>query len=196
MDHFFDSKYKMLDWWLLNDLIQSMNMAASYAVWFCVHIFKICRNVLHLNQLLIGYAWICPGMNFHSSFPLGLPFILVKVNSYLPWLYKQYQVCFESISCLEFWRLIVCVYNSFVEGSVGVILNQQDNSIPLVDPSSTTKENALESPVLIKRQLNDDTLDSCHSSQADWIRQYVEQQEEVILPSDRNLINHERVIYD
>nr|XP_027190710.1 DExH-box ATP-dependent RNA helicase DExH7, chloroplastic isoform X2 [Cicer arietinum] len=69
-------------------------------------------------------------------------------------------------------------FHSSEEGSVGVILNQQDNSIPLVDPSSTTKENALESPVLIKRQLNDDTLDSCHSSQADWIRQYVEQQEE------------------
>ncbi|WJX97043.1 RNA helicase [Trifolium repens] len=63
-------------------------------------------------------------------------------------------------------------------GSVGVILNQQDNSTPSVDPSITTKDQALESPVLIKRQLNDDTLDSCQSSQADWIRQYVEQQEE------------------
>jgi ATP-dependent RNA helicase DHX29 len=71
-------------------------------------------------------------------------------------------------------------YNAFTGGSVGVILNQQDNSTPSVDPSITTKDQALESPVLIKRQLNDDTLDSCQSSQADWIRQYVEQQEEVI----------------
>lgn len=73
-----------------------------------------------------------------------------------------------------------CVYNALVGGSVGVILNQQDNSTPSVDPPITTKDEALESQVLIKRQLNDDTLDSCQPSQADWIRQYVEQQEEVI----------------
>ncbi|CAJ1940427.1 unnamed protein product [Sphenostylis stenocarpa] len=61
-------------------------------------------------------------------------------------------------------------------GSVGVISNQSNNSTPAVDPS--TKEEAPESPVLIKRQWKDDTLDSCLPSQADWIRQYVELQEE------------------
>ncbi|XP_058752739.1 DExH-box ATP-dependent RNA helicase DExH7, chloroplastic isoform X2 [Vicia villosa] len=64
-------------------------------------------------------------------------------------------------------------------GSVGVIINQHDTSTSVVNPSiTTTKDQVLESPVLIKRQLNNDTLDSCQSSQADWIRQYVEQQEE------------------
>ncbi|KAL2339337.1 hypothetical protein Fmac_013783 [Flemingia macrophylla] len=63
-------------------------------------------------------------------------------------------------------------------GFVGVISHQPDNSTPSVDPYVTTKEETLESSVLIKRQLSDDTLDSCLPSQADWIRQYVEQQEE------------------
>lgn len=76
--------------------------------------------------------------------------------------------------------MCACVYNALIGGSVSVILNQQDSSTPLVDPSITTKDEALESPVLIKRQLDDDTLDSCQPSQADWIRQYVEQQDEVI----------------
>ncbi|WVZ12136.1 hypothetical protein V8G54_016666 [Vigna mungo] len=69
-------------------------------------------------------------------------------------------------------------YNYSEGGSVGVISNQPNNSTPAVDPSITTKEDAPESPVLIKRQWNDDTLDSCLPSQADWIRQYVELQEE------------------
>ncbi|KAI5414339.1 hypothetical protein KIW84_040007 [Lathyrus oleraceus] len=64
-------------------------------------------------------------------------------------------------------------------GSVGVILNQHHSSTSLPDPSiTTTKDQLLESPILIKRHLNNDTLDSCQSSQADWIRQYVEQQEQ------------------
>lgn len=64
----------------------------------------------------------------------------------------------------------------FLGGSVGVISNQ-----PAVDAASITiEEEAPESPVLIRRQWkNDDTLDSRLTSQADWIRQYVEQQEEV-----------------
>jgi len=65
-------------------------------------------------------------------------------------------------------------------GSVGVISNQPNNSTPAVDSSIRTKEDAPESSVLIKRQWDDDTLDSCLPSQADWIRQYVELQEEVI----------------
>ena len=65
-------------------------------------------------------------------------------------------------------------------GSVGVILNKRDDSTSSVSPSTTTKEEAPEFPVLIERHWNDDTLDSRQPSQADWIRKYVEQQEEVI----------------
>ncbi|KAI9107308.1 hypothetical protein K1719_021696 [Acacia pycnantha] len=63
-------------------------------------------------------------------------------------------------------------------GSVGVILNQRDDFTPLVDKSITTKQESPEFSVIVKKQWNDDTLDSRQPSQADWIRQYVEQQEE------------------
>ncbi|KAK7363934.1 hypothetical protein VNO77_06099 [Canavalia gladiata] len=63
-------------------------------------------------------------------------------------------------------------------GTVGVILNLRDTSTPFESPSITTNEEAVESQVLIKGQWNDDSLDSCLPSQADWIKQYVEQQEE------------------
>ncbi|XP_028762861.1 DExH-box ATP-dependent RNA helicase DExH7, chloroplastic isoform X2 [Neltuma alba] len=63
-------------------------------------------------------------------------------------------------------------------GSVGVILNQRDDGIPSVDESITTKEESPEFSVIVKKQWDDDTLDSRQPSQADWIRQYVEQQEE------------------
>ncbi|KAI4298953.1 hypothetical protein L6164_032458 [Bauhinia variegata] len=62
-------------------------------------------------------------------------------------------------------------------GSVGVILNQRDDWTPLEDRSVTTEEGAPEFSVKIKKQWDDDTLDSRQPSQADWIRKYVEQQE-------------------
>lgn len=69
-------------------------------------------------------------------------------------------------------------------GSVGVILNQRDDWTPLVEPSITTKQETPEFSVKIKRQWDDDTLDYWQPSQADWIRQYVEQQEEVSANND------------
>lgn len=68
-------------------------------------------------------------------------------------------------------------------GSVGVILNERDDRSPSVEPSITTEEETPDFSVRIKRQWDDDTLDSCQPSQADWIRQYMEQQEEVISPN-------------
>ncbi|XP_027329494.1 DExH-box ATP-dependent RNA helicase DExH7, chloroplastic isoform X2 [Abrus precatorius] len=76
-------------------------------------------------------------------------------------------------------------------GSIGVILNRRDNSTPSVDPSITTKEEALEPAVLIKKKWCDDSLDSCQLSQADWIRQYVEQQEEPCEPRSYDVIAKE-----
>ncbi|KAF7842782.1 DExH-box ATP-dependent RNA helicase DExH7, chloroplastic isoform X1 [Senna tora] len=63
-------------------------------------------------------------------------------------------------------------------GSVGVILNERDDWTPSGDSSTTTKQETPEFAVKIKRQWDDDTLDSRQPSQADWIRQYMEQQEE------------------
>ncbi|KEH32765.1 ATP-dependent RNA helicase [Medicago truncatula] len=67
-------------------------------------------------------------------------------------------------------------------GSVGVIFNQQQQhhnnsrTYPSITDTVTTKD---QYPLLIhKRHDDDDDDDALHSSQADWIRQYVEQQEE------------------
>lgn len=66
-----------------------------------------------------------------------------------------------------------------IGGSVGVILNQRDDWAPSLERSITTKQESSEFSVIVKKQLDDDTLDSHQPSQAYWIRQYVEQQEEV-----------------
>ncbi|KAJ7968010.1 ATP-dependent RNA helicase [Quillaja saponaria] len=63
-------------------------------------------------------------------------------------------------------------------GSVGVILNEREDWIPSADPSSKAEGEAPEFSVRIKGQRYDNTLYSCQPSQADWIRQYMEQQEE------------------
>lgn len=64
-------------------------------------------------------------------------------------------------------------------GSVGVIFNSREDWTPSVDTSTEIKEEAPELSVKIKGRWDDDTLDSRQPSQADWIRQYVEQQQEV-----------------
>ncbi|KAB1225897.1 ATP-dependent RNA helicase DHX36 [Morella rubra] len=63
-------------------------------------------------------------------------------------------------------------------GSVGVIFNSREDWTPSVDTSTEIKEEAPELSVKIKSRWDDDTLDSRQPSQADWIRQYVEQQQE------------------
>lgn len=133
-----------------------------------------------MNQLLIGYASICPELNFHSSFPPGLPLIIIKVCVLSPTL--EISLCVYNEYLLLIMIVCALIMNGSTGGSVGVILNQHHSSTSLPDPSiTTTKDQLLEPPLLIKRQLNNDTLDSCQSSQADWIRQYVEQQEQDVI---------------
>jgi ATP-dependent RNA helicase DHX29 len=48
-----------------------------------------------------------------------------------------------------------------------------------VDPSTKIEEEAPVFSVKIKGRWDEDTLDSRQPSQADWIRQYMEQQQEV-----------------
>jgi ATP-dependent RNA helicase DHX29 len=64
-------------------------------------------------------------------------------------------------------------------GSVGVILNSREDWTPSVDLSTQIKEEAPQFSVKIKGRWDDDTLDLHQPSQADWIRQYMEQQAEV-----------------
>uniref|UniRef100_A0A7N2R0F2 ATP-dependent RNA helicase DHX29-like UBA domain-containing protein n=1 Tax=Quercus lobata TaxID=97700 RepID=A0A7N2R0F2_QUELO len=64
-------------------------------------------------------------------------------------------------------------------GSVGVILNSREDWAPSVDPLTKIEEEAPEFSVKIKGRRDDDTLDLRQPSQADWIRQYMEQQQEI-----------------
>ncbi|KAM7252349.1 hypothetical protein ACFE04_024232 [Oxalis oulophora] len=65
-------------------------------------------------------------------------------------------------------------------GSVGVIsTTKEDWTPPSVDQSLNIKKDVEEVSIKIKRQWDDDdTLDSRQFSQANWIRQYMEQEEE------------------
>ncbi|KAK9286820.1 hypothetical protein L1049_015225 [Liquidambar formosana] len=63
-------------------------------------------------------------------------------------------------------------------GSVSVISTAREDWTASVDSSVQIEEETPEMPVRIKGRWDDDTLDSRQPSQADWIRQYVEQQEE------------------
>ncbi|KAM5573325.1 DExH-box ATP-dependent RNA helicase DExH7, chloroplastic-like [Rosa sericea] len=63
-------------------------------------------------------------------------------------------------------------------GSVGVVLTSRDDWIPSVDTSAKIDEDTPGIAIRTKGQWNDKTLDSCQPSQADWIKRYVEQQEE------------------
>ncbi|GAV86513.1 DEAD domain-containing protein/Helicase_C domain-containing protein/HA2 domain-containing protein/OB_NTP_bind domain-containing protein [Cephalotus follicularis] len=63
-------------------------------------------------------------------------------------------------------------------GSVGVLSTAREDWTPSVDQSTKGTGDVKEISVRIKGQWDDDTLDSCQQSQADWIRQYMEQEEE------------------
>ncbi|XP_022027581.1 DExH-box ATP-dependent RNA helicase DExH7, chloroplastic isoform X2 [Helianthus annuus] len=63
-------------------------------------------------------------------------------------------------------------------GSVGIISTARDDWAPLPDSSVATEHEIEEISFKSKVQRKVDTLDSFQQSQADWIRQYMEQQEE------------------
>ncbi|GKC17322.1 hypothetical protein Tco_1014104 [Tanacetum coccineum] len=63
-------------------------------------------------------------------------------------------------------------------GSVGIISTARDDWAPLPDSPVATENEMPEVSVKSKDQRKVDTLDTFQKSQADWIRQYMEQQEE------------------
>ncbi|KAL5704172.1 RNA helicase [Ranunculus cassubicifolius] len=63
-------------------------------------------------------------------------------------------------------------------GSISIISTAREDWVPSSDPSAEDEKNMLEVPFQIKERVNDDTMDMRQPSQADWIKQYVEQQEE------------------
>ncbi|CAN1169577.1 DExH-box ATP-dependent RNA helicase DExH7, chloroplastic [Linum perenne] len=64
------------------------------------------------------------------------------------------------------------------EGSVGVISTAREGYVPPNDSPRTIQVDLQEVAFKIKERKSVETLDSCKQSQADWIRQYMEQQEE------------------
>ncbi|KVH88553.1 Helicase, C-terminal, partial [Cynara cardunculus var. scolymus] len=65
-------------------------------------------------------------------------------------------------------------------GSVGIISTARDDWTPLANSSVAMENEMPEISIKSKGQRKVDTLDSFQQSQADWIRQYMEQQEEVL----------------
>ncbi|CAL5363065.1 unnamed protein product [Camellia sinensis] len=63
-------------------------------------------------------------------------------------------------------------------GAVSIISTAREDWSPVVDSSDKNEEETPKISVRIKGRSDDDTLNSFQRSQADWIRQYVEQQEE------------------
>ncbi|XP_031124357.1 DExH-box ATP-dependent RNA helicase DExH7, chloroplastic isoform X2 [Ipomoea triloba] len=65
------------------------------------------------------------------------------------------------------------------EGSVGIISTAREDWVPSTDSSAAgTREEISEAFITTKEQRVNETLDSVERSQADWIRRYMEQQEE------------------
>ncbi|KAK5841973.1 DExH-box ATP-dependent RNA helicase DExH7, chloroplastic [Gossypium arboreum] len=63
-------------------------------------------------------------------------------------------------------------------GSISVISVEKEDWTPLVDASTRIKENLHGLSVRTKSSEDENSLNMCQPSQADWIRQYMEQQEE------------------
>ncbi|XP_017226495.1 DExH-box ATP-dependent RNA helicase DExH7, chloroplastic isoform X2 [Daucus carota subsp. sativus] len=64
------------------------------------------------------------------------------------------------------------------EGSVGILSIAQEDWKPSVESSLVTEDEMSKVSIQVKARQETDTLDSLQPSQADWIRQYVQQQEE------------------
>ncbi|XP_057466071.1 DExH-box ATP-dependent RNA helicase DExH7, chloroplastic-like isoform X1 [Actinidia eriantha] len=63
-------------------------------------------------------------------------------------------------------------------GAVGIVSTAREDWSPSVDSSAKIQEETPEITLRIKGHSEDDTLDLCQPSQADWIRKYMEEQEQ------------------
>lgn len=64
-------------------------------------------------------------------------------------------------------------------GSVRILQTAQKHCPSMGVQSSKDEDGDRDVPVILSRRKDDDKLDRFQSSQAEWIKQYVEQQEEV-----------------
>lgn len=78
--------------------------------------------------------------------------------------------------------LTVWVYceNMLTGGSIGVLHTAREDWTPSEELPPTSNTDAHEFSTKVKGDRDNDTLDSDQQLQADWIRRYMEQQEEVL----------------
>lgn len=78
--------------------------------------------------------------------------------------------------------VILDIFNCYAAGgSVGIISIAREDWTPSVQSSGNIEDDEMSRiSIRIKGQKNDDSLDVHQQSQADWIRQYVAQQDEVL----------------
>lgn len=74
-------------------------------------------------------------------------------------------------------------------GSVGILSIAQEDWKPSEDSSLDTKDEMSKVSIQVKARREADALDTLQPSQADWIRQYVQQQEEVLYKNLKYLIS-------
>lgn len=77
------------------------------------------------------------------------------------------------------WDIYLILYPIKNAGSVGILSIAQEDWKPTVDSSLDTKDEMPKVSIQVKAR-ETDALDTLQPSQADWIRQYVQQQEEVL----------------
>lgn len=75
--------------------------------------------------------------------------------------------------------LCYCYVIHFPGGSIRILQTARKDCPSVGVQSSKYKDGGEDSSVIFNRRKDDDTLDFFQSSQAQWIKQYVEQQEEV-----------------
>lgn len=94
---------------------------------------------------------------------------------------KRHFSCFYKLEFLcESRYYTSCAPFGIPGGSIGIISTARDDWAPLPNSSVATENEIPEVSIKSKGQRKVDTLDSFQQSQADWIRQYMEQQEEVL----------------
>lgn len=142
----------------------------------------------HLRPRLIGYAWIWLEMSFLWSSLAELLSIPIEVNVFFIILFRYNNGLIYDL----IMSIYVCIFRNVVDayfvGAVSVVSTAREDWVPYVDSSRRVEGEEEEQRVLVRTKARWDeedgdgnVLDFRQPSQADWIRQYVEQQEEVCI---------------
>ncbi|XP_057251460.1 DExH-box ATP-dependent RNA helicase DExH7, chloroplastic isoform X4 [Beta vulgaris subsp. vulgaris] len=76
-------------------------------------------------------------------------------------------------------------------GSISVVSTAQENWISSIDTTARSQDEVLEYSIITRSRHDDDSLDLHEPSQADWIRQYMEKEEEMESESWEDMLSDE-----